>query len=249
MWAARVTVDIDNDRGFMVIKTGIDPEVQLYLPVLKDKTLDGPEGFSSDVLYQASKIVPEITGITSKYREAFSEFTHKDVPRMLQVFDYVRSNLMYGLYNENNPGHLFVLIQCFGGWWAGVATQIFASVLLRECSLFRIARAGPESMDLDLMFGMLACICKAFGTSARTPLIPHYPQGTPPDPIALFADTIASRYKHLKRPLLREELIKSLINWHIPRYMRHLSQEKDRQLWQPHNHIDRTRAFMEKSLK
>ena len=251
MWNARVTVDIQ-DNATMVINTGVDPEVRLFLPILRNKALDEPEGFSADALIACSKIVPEISGITTKFRAAFAQYNHHNVPVMLKVFDYTRENLLYDLYNEHNPGHLFVLMHCFGGWWAGVATHIFANVVLEECQAFRLRleqqsnTVAPASMDLDLMFGLLACICKAFGSSARTPLIPHYPQGTPPDPIALFADSIASRYQHLKRPDIRAQLINALIDWHVPVYMR---QPKQRIIWQPHNHIDRARAFLEKYLK
>jgi hypothetical protein len=229
------------DNGFMEIKIVPTGEnVLLYLPILKRTELDTVEGFQSDALYACNKYVPQLKGITDSFEERFSKFSHADTINMLRIFNFVRSKLMYGIYDSNNPGHLLISLQCFGGWWAGVASQIFNEVLLEKCEIFcKEQKCDDQHKIYDMMMSILACICKAFGCSARTPLIPHMPQGgTGPDPVAIFADSIINRYPAYGVRHRREELIKALKDWHIPKYVRRES--NIRQIWLPYNHIDRT---------
>jgi hypothetical protein len=247
----RLTVDVNSVAGYISIGTGIDQEVQVYIPILKLKILDEPEGYCPDALYACSKYVPEMKGVTDKFRDRLSQFHHRESDTALRVFDYARSNYLYGLYNPDNPGHLFVLIQCFGGWWAGIAAQMFAGVLMDWCVAYKTSmeentgRISAPGKELDLMIGLLACISKSFGISARTPLIPHYPSGSPPDPVALMADAIVTRHPHLRR--FREDLMKALRDWHIPKYARTVTKDYKR-IWLPHNHIERSRALMDAHL-
>ncbi len=248
-----VTLDVRDD-GFMILRSPGTREVQIYLPILKNRTLDGPEGYSPDVLYASLKHVPSIKDIFGRFRQCFSNFHHVDTDRMVAVLDYTRNNLLYNLFDPDNPGHVFVAMQCFGGWWAGVATQAFATTLLEMCNEIKDAMekaAGimhsKSGKEIDMMMGVVACICKSFGCSARTPIIPHCPSGSPPDPVVLLADAICAKYPYFKKSNVRDNLLRALRDWHIPKYMR-LPNGKHRQQWLPQNHIDRTRAFMEMSF-
>lgn len=247
-----VTLDVRDD-GFMVLRAPGTQEVHIYLPILKNKILDEPEGYNPDVLYASLKYVPQIKGIFDRFRQSFSNFHHADTIKMVAVLDYTKNNLLYNLFEPDNPGHVFVAMQCFGGLWAGVATQAFASTLLEMCKEIRDAMErttgvqNKSGKEIDMMLGVVACICKSFGCSARTPIIPHYPGGSPPDPVVLLADTICVKYPQFKKSNLREDFIKVLRDWHVPKYMR-LPGGKHRQQWLPQNHIDRTRAFMERSF-
>lgn len=246
-----VTLDVRDD-GFMVLRAPGTQEVQIYLPILKNKILDEPEGYNPDVLYASLKYVPQIKGIFSRFRERLANFRHADTERMVAVLDYTKNNLLYNLFDPDNPGHVFVAMQCFGGWWAGVATQGFALTLLDMCKEIKDAMEKATGVvqngkEVDMMMGVVACICKSFGCSARTPIIPHYPGGSPPDIVVLLADTICSKHPHFKKPSVREDFIRALRDWHVPKYMR-LPSGKHRVQWQPQNHIDRTRAFMERSF-
>ena len=248
--APRLTVDI-NDAGYISIGTGVDQEVQVYIPILKLKILDEPEGYCADALYACSKYVPEMKGVTDRFRERLGQFHHRESDIALRVFDYARANFLYNLYNPENPGHLFVLIHCFGGWWAGIAAHIFAGILLDWCVAYKASMeqntgtVANQGKEFELMIGLLACISKSFGISARTPLIPHYPSGSPPDPVSLMTDAITTRYPHLKR--YREDLLKALRDWHIPKYVKMTTPDYKR-MWLPQNHIERSRALMDVHL-
>lgn len=248
-----VTVETRDD-GFMVVKGPGSREALVYLPILKKKILDEPEGHSPDVLYASLKYVPQLNGMYDRFKAALSAFSHSDTSRMVLVMEYTKQNLLYGLFNPDNPGHVFVAMQCFGGWWAGVAAQIFTATLLEMCKEFKVSiekSTGARSADtkeLDMVMGVLACICKSFGCSARTPIIPHYPGGAPADPVVLLADAMCSKYPHLKGPNVREGLLRALRDWHVPRYMRSSGGDY-RRTWLAQNHVDRTRAFMEMALR
>ena len=245
-----VSIDVRENTGVVAIRAGAAPDVEVFLPIVKNRALDEPEGFCPDALTACTRYVPAIKGFATALREKLAQVAHRDVAQAVAVLDFTRENLLYGLFDADNPGHAFVLIQCFGGLWGGIAAQLFAAVLLEECTKFKCAmearsgvRASP-SKEVDMVMAILASICKAFGCSARTPIIPRYPQGAPPDPVVLLADAIASRHPQLKK--VRDDLIRSLRDWHIPRYMRSYAEDaKLRQHWLPQNQVDRTRAFME----
>lgn len=251
--SSSVSLDVKDD-GFMVLSIPHSrEEVQIYLPILKNKILDEPEGYSPDALYASAKYVPKMKDIFERFKQRFSLFQHGDTKRMVAVLEYVRQNLLYNLFDPDNPGHVFVLIQCFGGWWGGVAAQVFTGTLLEMCVEIKEAMEKATGVrtigrkEMDMMMGVMACICRAFGCSARTPIIPHYPQGSPPDPVVLLADAICVKYHQFRKSDVRNDLIRSLRDWHIPKYMR-VPGGKHRSAWLPQNHIDRTRAFMEKTI-
>jgi hypothetical protein len=234
------------DSGFVTISGDKIAKGYVYLPIVKNKILDSPQGFEPDAMFACSKYVPEMPGISALFRQKLSAFAHCDTEIMLRMLDFVRDNLMYGFYNPNNPGHLFIVMQCFGGWWAGVASQIFASVLLEECTKYKQRSGNTEpGKELDMMLGVISCICKSFGCSARMPLMPHYPSGSPPDPVVLLADTVIVKFPQFKRQ--REDLIKGLRDWHIPKYMRTTIRDA-RNIWLSQNQIDRTKAFIERNV-
>ena len=246
-----LTIEERVDIGYLIIRTNSFPDVYIHLPIIKHKILDQPEGFAADALIACSKYVPEMPGIADRFRCKMSQYEHRDTAMLMSVYDFVRDNLLYGLFNPNNPGHLFVLIQCFGGYWAGIASQYYATILLEECTKYKMQKRSShqnededDRKEIDLMIGVIGCICKCFGCSARTPLMPHYPTGLPPDPVVLLADTIVYKHKHLQRGMFREELIKQLHNWQVPKYMR----KHPRNIWMSQNYIDRTKAFIETNV-
>ena len=237
------------DAGILLVKYtqkrvgGSIGQLRIHLPIVRRRELDGPEGFRSDVMLACNEFVPMIVGIGARFREKFAEFKHVDTPWMLRVFDFTCERLLYGMFNTDNPGHVFVAIQCFGSWWAGVATQVFASTLLTEC--VRLKPAASAAGELDMVIAVAACITKCFGCSARTPLIPHVPSGSPPDPVVLLADAVLAKFSECG--VDRAELIQALYDWHVPRYMRGL--HRFRQIWMHQNHVDRTKALMEVALR
>lgn len=243
-----VTIQTSDD-GVMTIsasrhRSARPEDFAVYLPILKKGILDTHEGLCPDALNACSKYVPEIKGISDKFTAQFVAITtHKDAQSMLSVFEYTKDNLMYGLYNGNNPGHLYVAIQCFGGVWAGIASQTFATVLLSMCADMKRA-ANSSCSEIDMAIGVIGCICKSFGCSARTPLIPRFPEGSPPDPNVLLSDAICAKHSALKPH--RDSLARSLRDWHIPKCLRG---PKSAQIWQPHCQIDRTRAFVIASIQ
>lgn len=234
----------ETDGGYLLLgRSG----VRVHMPIIKKDILNKPEGFEPDVMAACVRYVPELSGITERFRREFSAFQHADTARMLALIDYAASHMMYGLYKPDNPGHLFVLIQCLGGWWGGVAAQVYAKVLLEACDdLKGKSKNAASGMEFDLLIAVLGCVCKSFGCSARMPLVPHYPGGSPPDVVVLLADAILARHPSLRGQ--RDEVITALRDWHIPRYMRESLSVDARRIWLPQNQIDRTTAFLERNV-
>ena len=242
--------------GYLEIHIDTRRHEFVYVPISARVDIDKGECFFPDALVASTALLRDFPGITEEFRSRFFRINHPDVERMWQVCEYTQRHLLYNLYNPNNPGHLFVAIQCYGGWWAGMASQIFASVLLQKCEeavVAEEARRGSRAPDRDdlVMMGVvvvIGAICKGMGASCRTPLIPHLPSGTPPDPVVLLADCIIQKQRWTLTPIERTQLIKELRVWHVPEIVRRTVPDYLK-MWMPHCHIDRTRAIREIQLR
>lgn len=243
-----VTIDARDD-GYMVIEHKGNPEpVKIFVPVLKrNNVLNSREGFCADALDSCLKYVPQIPGMTTEFKSLLSNFDHRDSSDMLTIFQYTALTHMYHMYDENNPGHLMIALQCFGGWWAGLATQMFLSALLSRCkSLALMKNCLREGVEIDMALNVVACICKAFGCAATLPTIPVYPKTSKRvHPTSVMADLIGRKNDYFKKAGIRELLIHSLNDWSVPNYMKD-SLKSYRLIWQiDDSYIQRASKFEE----
>lgn len=226
--------------GYMTIHRPFTDDIKINLPVLQLTQLDRPELFYADALDVCSRYVPKIPGITDAFVKQFSLFKHEKTLEMLEVFSFCRERLLYNRYETDNPGHLFVAMQIFGGWWGGVARESFLVALRNECCAIDAARAD------DTVLSILAYICKCFGAAARTPLMPHMPDGAPPNPAAALTDYIVGVFPMLTRH--REDIYKKIRDWHVPQFARDQKGEY-RTTWASCNQVDRIKCLMEHQMK
>lgn len=236
--------------GYLTIRKPID--IKLFLPVLKIAELDTTDVFYPDVLDSCARYVPKLSGITDNFLNELSSFKHAQTKKMVQVFEFTRSKLMYGKYEADNPGHLYVALQVFGGWWAGVVRELFLKCVRNKCRELKTELDlkfkvnTPDCKADELVLGILSFICKCFGCAARTPLLPHLPFSGPPSPVSAFVDYLVGMHPTLS--LYRDELYYKIRDWHVPAYARDEKGEF-RAIWESFNMVDRIKCIMEHQLK
>ena len=237
--------------GFLRLRTNAGVNLPFYVPVVKNASLDHPAGIQIDALTTCRDNVPAIEGIAEAFRAELRAFAPTGL-EMLEYFDFTAAHLMNGCFDPNNPGHVFVAMQCFGGWWAGIATQSFSSAMLKLYSreIERIAGRPVPGKELDMFVSVVGCICKAMGCSARCPLTPRWPTGgSPPDPVYLLADSIMARHPGaIAGDLERLQLVSALRSWHVPRCVRDCVKDYSR-IWLPQSQVDRTKTIVELQLR
>jgi hypothetical protein len=238
-----IVVDCDvsmQPDGYMTIHRPFCDDIRVNLPVLQLTQLDRPELFYADALDTCRLFVPKIPNITAAFVGQLSLFKHAQTMEMLEAFSFCREHLLYNRYEADNPGHLFIAMQIFGGWWGGVARESFLVALRNECCAIDAATAD------DLVLSILAYICKCFGAAARTPLMPHLPEGAPPTPVSALVDYLVGMFPMLTR--YREDIYKKIRDWHVPQFARD-DKGVYRTTWASCNQIDRINCLMQHQLK
>jgi hypothetical protein len=221
-------VYIQERDGCLIVHKTTGEELIIQAPGVVNDDINSVDGHCGDV-FKASKRFGIITpGIELVFLEALTAFKHRDTHRIIAAYMYTRDELMYGLFNRDSPVHLFLVIQCVGGLWAGIIKQLFVIVVTQW--------AIKHSRDaLEILLN----ISKVLGCAARGPLIPRFTQGTPPDINVAIVDCIIARNKDFTSN--RDELITSFRRWQIPNYIRPYSDPTD---WAYHKQIDRALTFL-----
>ena len=195
--------------------------------------LDLPQGFKGGAVDMCMQHIPAIPNITLKFREELASFAHKDTPTMLKVFDFTRTYLLAS--DADNSGILFITMRCFGSWWAGVASQLFAATLIKHF--------GGDVLKAIQVVGL---ICKTIGACATFPTIPLVPNsGEPVDPVILLVDLITGSNNGNVLPRMREGMIGAFHDWQIPKYLRGDVPEKYKGKLYPFTGYEKSRLFLD----
>ncbi len=192
-------------EGVLNIRITGKDEIKIKMPVAD---LDSPSNIYVGILESCKKHVPSVKEITKTFEHDLEAFKHPQSATMLSYLKLVMGTVLCDGYDQDNPGHLFVALQSFGGWWAGVAREIF----------LRCLRKLYDDRD-DLVIECIALICKCFGSTATMPTMPRLPLGgSPPSPISALADYIIGIHPAVAR--YRDDLHNKIRVWHLPAYIR-----------------------------
>jgi hypothetical protein len=250
-----VTTSVDHQSGQLLIQVRPSTVLAVSAPVVRQRSLDEPEGFFTDAMAACSAHVPQLAGFADEFRVELRKLQHppsshspsmSEAEQMLRIFDYTASRLLYDKFDGNNPGHVLIAAQCFSGIWGGVAAQCFAAVLVRRCEV-AAAAAQRQLNPLEVAIAVLSSTAKCFGCSMRiAPLIPRWPDGNgnPPDPVVLLADALVARFPTELPFAHRDDLISALRAWHVPQSVRDSLPDWKR-TWIPQRQYDRARSMMQ----
>lgn len=242
-----IDVETLSTEGLLIIKRPFHEDIRIFLPILKVTELDTSETFYSDAFETCNRFVPKLPGISKDFVEEFAKFKHVDTKKMLTIFEFARDRLQYDKFNGDNPGHLFIAMQIFGGWWGGVAREIFVKCLrgrgqsIKEELDKKFNIVTPDSKVDEIALGVLASICKCFGSAARTPLLPHIPFGSPPNIVSTFTDYLVAIYPILFK--YKDVIYKKMRDWHVPAYARD-DKGVFRTSWESYNQVDRIQCMI-----
>jgi len=236
---------VDSSTGMMTL---LDGAVKLYAPVCKNVKLDEPEGYRMEAAVACSELVPRLPGVGDEMRgrllscRAFGSATiARDI---VELMDRVKQQGWLATpFDQDNPGHLFLLLQCCTALFGGIAAQVLVASMLQIIRQHAATCAGADpGREYDVLIAVLAAVCRAFGCSARMPILPRYPTNSSslsssPNPIAALVDAIVERHGSAARRR-RDDLLEALFVWHVPKYVR-AKERRYRDYWHPNRLRDR----------
>lgn len=189
-------------------KITIDDELTVWCPVTTLKYPDEIEGCFCDAFDSCSSIVPLLPGIGDTL-VTYLGTTRRD------YYDFCYKHLAYNKFNANNPGHVWLCMQCFAGEEGAMVRDFFlASVMELVRKQLKTATDGKIR---EMTCAVISYICKALGSCARGPIIPRIcGKGQPPDICKTLSDCICSI--HPSATSCKGQLDSAIRRWQVPKW-------------------------------